>query len=285
MSDRPVIAWLGTGLMGAPMAARLARYGFTVHAWNRTAAKAEALAAAGVRPEPTAAAAVTPARIVFTTFSDHPATETVLTGLPLEGRILVQMATVGVEQSRRLAAQVEAAGGRYLEAPVLGSIPEARAGTLIIMAGGRQTDFETVQPLLAILGKEIRLIGPAGQAAALKLALNQLIATLTTAFATSLGFVQKHQVSVDTFMDILRASALYAPTFDKKLPRMLAHDYADPNFPTEHLVKDIDLFLAEAQGLEGKLPTAAAALYRRALQHHRFEDYSCVFETVTGNEP
>ncbi|BCX80768.1 3-hydroxyisobutyrate dehydrogenase [Methylomarinovum caldicuralii] len=285
MSDRPVIAWLGTGLMGAPMAARLAQHGFAVHAWNRTPAKAEALAAAGVRPEPTAAAAMTPAGIVFTTFSDYPVTESVLTGLPLEGRILVQMATLGVEQSQRLAAQVEAAGGRYLEAPVLGSIPEAKAGTLIIMAGGRDSDFNTVRPLLAILGKEIRLIGPVGQAAALKLALNQLIATLTTAFATTQGFVQKHQVPVDTFMDILRASALYAPTFDKKLPRMLVHDYADPNFPTEHLVKDIDLFLAEAQGLEGKLPAAAAALYRQALQHHRFEDYSCVFETVTGNEP
>ena len=284
MTASPVIAWLGTGLMGALMAARLAGQGFRVHAWNRTATKAEALAAAGVRPEATPAAAVTPARIVFTTFSDYAATAQVLQELPLDGRIVVQMATIGPRQSRELAAQVAAAGGRYLEAPVLGSIPEARAGTLIVMAGGSATDFEAVRPLLAVLGREVRRIGPVGQAAALKLALNQLIATLTVAFATSLGFVQRHQVPVDAFMDILRTSALYAPTFDKKLPRMQAHDYANPNFPTEHLLKDIALFHTSAQGLDDRMVTAAADFYRQALESHRFEDYSCVFEAVTGGD-
>jgi 3-hydroxyisobutyrate dehydrogenase len=92
-------------------------------------------------------------------------------------------------------------------------------------------------------------MGAVGSAAAAKLALNQLIASLTSAFALSLGFVQRQGVEVEQFMQILRQSALYAPTFDKKLQQMLDGNYANPNFPTKHLLKDTDLFLTEAQSV------------------------------------
>jgi 3-hydroxyisobutyrate dehydrogenase len=99
-----------------------------------------------------------------------------------------------------------------------------------------------------------------GSDMATKLALNQLIASLTHAFSLSLHLVQRSGVDVQAFMDVLRGSALYAPTFDKKLERELKGDYGNPNFPTAHLRKDLALFQAAAraadldpQGLDGLL--------------------------------
>ncbi len=278
----PAVAWLGTGLMGTPMASRLLQQGYQVRVWNRTRKKAESLQSAGGRIFAHPGEAVSGARLVFTTLSDFSATETVLDQADLVGKVVIQMATISPEQSKALASLVIQKSGEYLEAPVLGSIPEAGSGRLIIMAGGTESLFERVRRVLEVLGQNPRLIGGVGQAAALELALNQLIASLTVAFATSLAYVRNHGIEVETFMETLRQSALYAPTFDKKLPRMASHDYKHPNFPTEHLLKDIHLFLQSAEGLDTSPLEAMCALYGDVLCKHRFEDYSCVFEAVTA---
>jgi 3-hydroxyisobutyrate dehydrogenase-like beta-hydroxyacid dehydrogenase len=280
-TTKPAIAWLGAGLMGNPMAGRLLDEGYPVRVWNRTRAKAEALSSQGAAVADTPADAVTGSDIVFTMLSDAQAIETALADVALSGKTLVQMSTIGPGENRRLAGQVNDAGGVYLEAPVLGSIPEARSGKLIIMAGGPEAAFAEVRPMLTCLGPEPRLIGSVGQASALKLALNQLIASLTVAFSTSLGFVEENGVDVDSFMEILRQSALYAPTFDKKLAKMQEHDYRNPNFPTEHLIKDIDLFKREAHSLDTTMLDVLLQLYRRAQAGHGREDYSCVYDAVT----
>jgi 3-hydroxyisobutyrate dehydrogenase-like beta-hydroxyacid dehydrogenase len=122
-----------------------------------------------------------------------------------------------------------------------------------------------------------------GKAAALKLAMNQLIASLTAGFSLSLGFVQKYDIEVDLFMNILRQSALYAPTFDKKLERMLNRDYTKPNFSGKHLAKDLRLFQSEAQALGLELSTVEGLRRILALT---FEggfaegDYSALYEAV-----
>ena len=115
-----------------------------------------------------------------------------------------------------------------------------------MMAGGDPVLFDQQRPLLEPLSQEPMLVGPIGSGAATKLALNQLIASLTHAFSLSLRLVQQAGVPVETFMAILRPSALYAPTFDKKLQRMLDSNYSDPNFSTALLRKDLRLFLEEA---------------------------------------
>ncbi len=280
LDPKPTLAWLGTGLMGQPMAERLLAQGHLVWVWNRTSATAEALREKGARVATTPAEAVAKSAIAFTMLSDFAATEAVLQGIDLAGKTLVQMATIAPGESRKLADRLNQAGGAYLEAPVLGSIPEAKGGELILMVGGPESLFIQLRPILEALGPEPRLIGEVGKAAALKLALNQLIASLTAAFATSLAFVQGQGVAVDAFMQILRKSALYAPTFDKKLARMLEHDYQNPNFPTEHLIKDIDLFRQEAKAIDLRIVEVARGLYEHALVTHAREDYSCVFEAV-----
>ncbi|BAQ63435.1 2-hydroxy-3-oxopropionate reductase [Geminocystis sp. NIES-3709] len=117
------------------------------------------------------------------------------------------------------------------------------------MVGATVEQFIQWESLLKNYSPNPILIGEVGKASALKLALNQMIAGLTATFALSLTFLQQEGVSIETFMDILRSSALYAPTFDKKLSRMLDRNYDNPNFPIKHLEKDINLFLTSAQNL------------------------------------
>ena len=201
----------------------------------------------------------------------------------LEGKTILQMATIGPSHSRGLEDAAIAHGAEYLEAPVLGSIPEAKKGGLLLMVGATLAQFERFQPLLSVFGENPLHVGPVGQAAAMKLAFNQLIAGLTASFSLSLGLIQKEGVRVELFMDMLRDSALYAPTFDKKLLRMLERDYANPNFPTRHLLKDTDLFLdaADEHGLtaaclQGVRDTVAIALAKGLADM----DYSAINDVI-----
>jgi 3-hydroxyisobutyrate dehydrogenase len=201
----------------------------------------------------------------------------------LRGKTIIQMGTVGSSESLALQHEVERYGGTYCEAPVLGSLAEARAGTLFLMIGATEKQFAHVSPLLRSLGREPRLIGPIGTAAALKLALNQLIAAEISAFALSLGLVQRSGVSVEAFMAILRESALFAQTFDKKLPRMLKRDYHQPNFSTRHLLKDVDLCSEEAAGCGlkvGSLEGIRTTLIDAIAQGLGDVDYSAVYERI-----
>jgi len=265
------IALFGTGLMGAPLAERLLDAGYRLVVWNRTPEKAEPLVARGALRAETPAQAVQSADVLITWLADQRAIQEVLFPAEraslLEGKTLLQMATIGPSHSRALEDAAIAHGAQYLEAPVLGSIPEARKGSLLLMVGASAAQFERFQPLLSVFGENPLHVGPVGQAAAMKLAFNQLIAGLTASFSLSLGLIQKEGVRVELFMDMLRDSALYAPTFDKKLLRMLQRDYANPNFPTRHLLKDADLFLdaADEHGLtaaclQGVRDTVAVAL-------------------------
>ena len=255
------VALLGTGLLGESIGQRLLERGVSLYVWNRTRDRSQALIDAGAQALNSPSEAPRCCDSLITVLRDGPVTAAVLNDIgPLDGSTLITMGTVGVTESQALAQQAAQQGGRYLEAPVLGSKPQALNGSLLVMAGGEEQVFEEQHPLLSHLSQDPLLVGPVGSGAATKLALNQLIASLTHSFSISLQLIQRAGVPVETFMAILRTSALYAPTFDKKLQRMLDHNYADPNFSTALLRKDLRLFLEEAttaglqdQGLSGLL--------------------------------
>ena len=271
--------------MGNAVAERLNGLGFRITGWNRSPDAAEAACASGLvaSTDPGVAAG---ADVLLLTLSDGSAINRVLfddPGFDLAGTTVLQLGTIAPHESRDLAKRVEQAEGHYLEAPVLGSLPEARSGTLIVMAAGDASDFERCRPLLEALGDTPRLIGPTGKAATLKLAMNQLIAGLTAAFSASLGLVRAEGIDVRLFMDLLRGSALYAPTFDKKLAKMLAHEYANPNFPLRHLLKDTRLFAeaAASRQLDTRVVAALAALFESGFAAgHADDDYSVLYESV-----
>ena len=249
------IALLGTGLLGTAIGQRLLARGHRLTVWNRSPERCSPLLAAGANPSATPAAAGAAADWLLTVLSDGPTTAAVLqeqVGEALAGRTVIQMGTMAPDDSCALAETVNQLGGHYLEAPVLGSKPEALTGTLQVMVGGPEPLCSQALPLLQELGDAPVRLGEVGAAMATKLALNQLIASLTHGFSLSLHLVQRSGVAVEPFMALLRDSALYAPTFDKKLERELQANYGNPNFPTAHLRKDLRLFLgaAQAAGLE-----------------------------------
>ena len=286
------IAVLGLGLMGAVVALRLKEQGLNVVGWNRSPEKVRDLAEQGLETVDSVREAIERAQLVILMLSDAAAiSQTLFDGGDagaIRGRVVLQMGTIAPAQSRDLAQGVEAVGGEYLEAPVLGSLPEARDGRLIVMAGGERALFERCLPVLRTLGRDPRLVGDVGQGAALKLAMNQLIAGLTSCFSLSLGLVRAEGIEVTQFMDLLRGSALYAPTFDKKLDKYLAHEYGKANFPLKHLLKDVRLFreVAEKEGLDtGLIAAIEAACVRAGDRGYGEQDYSAVYEMLVAKEP
>ncbi len=281
------IALLGTGLMGYAMAERMLEQGAELSVWNRTRAKAEPLGALGAHLYDSAREAIESVGdggLVLAMLRDAPAIRAALDGAyaALPGKTFVQMSTIAPGESRALGAEIEAAGGGYLEAPVLGSTPQAKSGTLQVLVGGDPDLFARVENALAPLGPPT-LVGPAGQAAALKLALNQLIPNLIAAFSLSVGLVRRSGVDLDLFLGILRKSALYAPTFDGKLPKIRTRDFAQPSFPAELMLKDLDLIRAECEslGLDVAVPEALRDVFVRTIEGgHGGEDYSSLYEVI-----
>lgn len=281
------VGFIGTGLMGLPMAQRLLDANIELVAYNRTPAKLEPLRAGGAAIAEYPQDVIGACECLILMLTDASAIRNVLltdiSRQQLAGRTVIQMGTIAPTDSFAIRDEVIAAGGDYLEAPVLGSIPEAKAGKLMVMVGGSTEQFQRWLELLQNFGSEPLLIGPVGAAAAVKLALNQLIGSLSTAFALSLSFVQRQGADVDLFMQILRNSALYAPTFDKKLQRMLERNYSNPNFPTKHLMKDTELFITEAKSagldvssIEGVRNILAIAMNNTFSD----DDYSSLFSII-----
>ncbi len=285
------IGFLGTGLMGQPMAQRLIEAKIALTVYNRTSSKLSSLKEAGATIANTPAEAIKNSEIIILMLSDAGAIESVLLSQDnaslLNSRTVIQMGTIAPKQSKEIAEKIVKNGGEYLEAPVLGSIPQVKSGELLVMVGSTPEQFTKYSPVLKHFGPEPMHVGTVGKAAAMKLALNQLIASLTAAFSLSLGLVKKEGVEVEKFMQILRQSALYAPTFDKKISRMEKRNFENPNFPTKHLLKDTNLFLesAEAIGLDIIGLEGTRNLIKKAIERGFSEaDYSAIYAAINPQE-
>ena len=272
--------------MGQALGERLLEQQQTLVIYNRSADKTVKLAQKGATALNSAQQAVSLSDICLLFLSDANAINTVLDTIEsqhLIGKTFIQMGTIAPNESRLLEQRLNQQDCSYLECPVLGSLPEARSGSLILMAAGDRAVFDAVLPLLNQIGNQPKYFGITGNGSTVKLALNQLIAGLTSSFALSLALIEKEGVDSDEFMSVVRDSALYAPTFDKKLERMLTRDFANPNFPTKHLAKDTTLFLNIAEQLA--LNTAALEGISDLLQYTLAKgladtDYSALYAGV-----
>lgn len=281
------IGLLGTGLMGSTMVQRLIGKNYEVIAYNRSPEKLDSLEVLGVKVTTFVKDVLKYCPVIILILSDKKAIEDVLLNdnqcSLIKGRMFLQMGTISPEDSIAISQIIEQHEGYYLECPVLGSLPQIKTGTLQVMVGGEKHFFEQYQAILQVFDPSPRYIGKVGTASALKLALNQLIASLTTAFSLSLHFIQKQGVEVSQFMEILRDSALYAPTFDKKLNAMLTGTFSNPNFPTKHLLKDTNLFLAQADslGLNTSALLGVKAIILKAIELGLAEqDYSSIHSVI-----
>ena len=289
-SDRtatPAIAFLGTGRMGSPMAANLAHAGFGVRAWNRTASRAAALAADGATVAASPAQAVKGAGILITMLADGPATEQAAIGpdgfLPRAcGVIWVQMATVGVEWTERLADAAARYGVTFVDAPVSGSEGPARAGQLTILASGPGQVRDLLAPVFGTLGRATVWLGPAGQGTRAKLVLNSWLVDLTEATAETLAFARQLGLDPAAIVGLLQSTPLGSPYAAQKAGLMLAGDFA-PAFALKHALKDAELaaVAAQASGAELTLTQALLPRWRRAAADGHAEDDLAAIYTTT----
>ena len=273
--------------MGQPMVLQLLKANHQVTIYNRTKSKLQLLKDAGAQTVNSAAEVIQQADCVILMLSDGQAiAETLLSDAAkahLTKHTIIQMGTIAPTESQSIRDAIVEAGGEYLEAPVLGSIPQVKTGELLVMVGSTQALFDRYSELLKCYSPEPMYVGEVGTASAMKLALNQLIAGLTSTFALTLSFVQQQGVDVEQFMDVVRQSALYAPTFDKKLDRMCDRNFDNPNFPTKHLLKDTNLFLNQAAelGLNTKSIEGIKQIIETAIAQGLAEkDYSAIYSAI-----
>lgn len=254
-SAKPGIAFLGTGLMGKPMASRLLQAGYPLCAWNRTRAKAEALAALGATVADRVDEAVARAGVVITMLEAGPVVAEVLstaTAAMRPGTIVVDMSSTRQLEAQALDAMLTAAGMRFVDAPVSGGVIGAEAGTLAIMAGGRQEDFDQIEGLLSVLGRPT-LVGPAGCGQLAKLC-NQLIVGGTLAIvAEALLLAQAGGADPAAVRTALRGGFAESRILEVHGQRMLDRNFL-PGGQVKSQAKDLDNVLAAASTAGLHLP-------------------------------
>lgn len=245
--------------MGAPMARNLLQAGFPVSVYNRTRAKADALAEAGARVADSPRTLAAACDVVITNVSDTPDVEAVILGPDglLEGlrpgALVIDMSTIAPSATRRLHDAIVARGGRMLDAPVSGGDVGARAGTLSIMVGGSVEDFQDAQPVFAAVGKTITHCGPSGAGQLVK-ACNQIVVGIVlAAVSESLIFAEKAGLSADIVVPVLLGGMAQTRIMDVRGPRMAKHEFA-PGFKVALLRKDLHIVLQTAGELGVTLP-------------------------------
>ncbi|MFG2602995.1 NAD(P)-dependent oxidoreductase [Streptomyces sp. NPDC048514] len=225
------IGFIGLGVMGRPMALRLAAAGVPLVVWNRTPERAEPLRAAGVEVAADAGEVFARADVVLLMLADETATDTVLgRGTPalaarVAGRTVVHMGTTSPEYSRTLQDEVRAAGGRYVEAPVSGSRIPAEQGQLVAMLAGEESAVETVRPLLAPMCRETFVCGPAPGALLMKLSVNLFLITQVTGLAEAFHFAERQGLDRRLFLDVLDAGPMASGVSRMKAPKLRERDF------------------------------------------------------------
>jgi 3-hydroxyisobutyrate dehydrogenase-like beta-hydroxyacid dehydrogenase len=260
----PLVAVLGIGLMGRPMAARLAEAGFAPRVWNRTAAKAQMLAGLGAVPCASVEEAVAGAAIVISMLEAGPAVAaTIEAALPAlaPGALWIDMSSTRHDEALAFHARLATHGMRFLDAPVSGGVGGAEAGTLAIMAGGSLHDFQEAAPVLAVLGSA-QLVGPNGSGQVAKLC-NQLIVGATiNVVAEALLLAQAAGADPAAVRDAIRGGFAGSRILEVHGQRMLDRNFM-PGGQVKSQLKDMHNVLAAAAeaGLVLPLTSAAARSY------------------------
>ena len=260
--SRQTIGFVGTGIMGYPMARHLLRAGFAVRAFNRTRAKAERLTADGATIADSAAAAADGADAVISIVSDSPDVEAVYLGpggVASAGKLpplAIDMSTISPAVERRIAEILAAKGCQYLDAPVSGGDKGAIAGTLSIMVGGRADAFTKAEPIIKAMGKTIVHCGPSGAGQITKLC-NQILVSLSLlGVAEAVTIARKAGLDVDKMLQAVSSGAARSWQLENLGPRIRDRDFA-PGFMIDLIQKDLRLVFELARDIATSLPGTA----------------------------
>ena len=259
------IAILGMGAMGSRMAGNLRRAGHTVTVWNRDSSKVTPLVALGAVIAGTPKAAVSGAEIVIAMVRDDEASRQVwldsesgaFGGVDRQA-IAIESSTLSVGWIKTLSAAAAARGVSFLDAPVVGSRPQAEAAQLIFLAGGDPGVVARAEPALKAMGIAVHHVGPNGAGAAMKLGINALFGIQVAALAELLALLRLRGVSPARAAEIIGSTPVASPAANAAAQSMLAGAFA-PMFPIELVEKDFGYVAEMSNGLDAPTPIAAAA--------------------------
>ncbi len=285
------VGFVGLGLMGAPMASNIAEAGWNVTAWNRSGAAFEGLA---VQRAASVAELRNEDAIIFM-LPDLPFIEEASTELleswrsnpPKPGTAVVIMSSVSptaVQQFGETVQQATGGNAVVVDAPVSGGTAGAQSGTLAIMVGATQSQFEALEPLLGTMGTTVRRMGPLGSGSLAK-ACNQLIVgTTTAALAEAAELAERSGMEVKALFEVLSGGLAGSRVLDNVGPRLAAKDYA-PTGPAKFMHKDLGFVVSSAEAVGSAVPMASAAidlyaeLKRQGLGDH---DLAVVRQTIAN---
>ncbi|HVD43920.1 MAG TPA: 2-hydroxy-3-oxopropionate reductase [Rubrobacter sp.] len=254
------VGFIGLGIMGKPMAENLIEAGYDLVVYNRTREKAEDLDGATVAESPKEVAENSD--IIITMLPDSPQVEEMLLGEAGvlegvgEGAVIVDMSTISPVITEELSEKAAEKGASMLDAPVSGGDVGAVEGTLAIMVGGGEEDFERALPLFEVMGGAVTHVGPSGTGQVVKAA-NQIVVALTIeAVSEALVLGSKGGVAPDKILDVLGGGLAGNKVMEVKREKLLEHSF-DPGFRIELHHKDLGIALAAGREYGVTLPVTA----------------------------
>lgn len=266
MTQKPTLGYIGTGLMGTPMAGRLLAAGNTLVVWNRTATKAQPLVDQGAIMGESAADVARQADIVFMCLTDTKAVEAAVFGPDgiaegaRKGAILVDFSSIQPEATRQMAARLmELTGMHWIDAPVSGGVPGAEAGTLAIMAGGDAEAFNRVEQVVLQMAARFTLMGPIGAGQTTKLC-NQVIVGCTMAvLAEATRLATNAGVDASRLPEALAGGFADSKPLQLFVPRMVDAQHNPPLGHVYTMLKDLDSVCDLARSCTSPVPFTAMA--------------------------
>lgn len=289
------VGFIGLGIMGRPMAKNLMEAGYDLVVHNRSPEKAEELAGEGATAADSPREVAEGCDVVITMLPDSPQVEEVLAGEGgvfegvREGALIVDMSTISPVVTESLAARARERGASLLDAPVSGGDVGAIDGTLSIMVGGEEADFERAKPLFEVMGKTVTHVGPTGAGQVTKAA-NQIVVALTIeAVSEALVLGSAGGVPPEKILDVLGGGLAGNKVMEIKREKFLSHAF-DPGFRSELHHKDLGIALSAGREYGVALPVTAIVdqmLLTMKRKGWGGEDHSAllkIIEDLSGHE-
>lgn len=287
------VGFVGLGIMGSRMAKNLKRKGFEVVVWNRSPEKAKALEAEGLKVAATPLAVARAADLFCTCVADPAALREVTLGPnglfagARAGQLFIDFSTISPELARGLAAECQARGLDFVDAPVTGSKNGAEKGTLVLMVGASEAALARAQPVFAAVGEKVIHCGPVGAGSQVKVAGNAVLAAMLQGFCEALLLTKKAGIEPRRLLEVVQASGYRSPYFDFKGAQIFGRDF-ETHFSVDLMHKDLSLFVDSAA--THKVPTPLAASLKETYNLARAagkgdQDIAAVvtvFEALTG---
>ncbi len=280
------IGFIGLGIMGKPMAKNLLKAGHDLKVFNRSKKSVEEMVMLGATAAKDHQDAAVDVDVLFTMLPDSPDVKKVMIGengvynVAKPGLLYIDMSSILPGISKEVGAKLKEKGVHMLDAPVSGGDLGAIAGTLAIMVGGDQEDFDKAKPLFEILGKSYILVGPLGSGNTCKLANNMIVAGNIAILSEALAMVDAQGVDLNKVLTAIRGGSAGSSVLEAKSPKMLNEDY-DPGFKINLHIKDLKnaLLTGERTGSIMPFTTLATELYEKLRDEGMGDkDHSALYE-------